>query len=338
MEEPEPPPFVALRDVAPFPVGVAMQARHVDSRQHAVLVGNVFDSITAEYEMKMVPLSASRGNYAWPAVDRLVEFAAQNEMQIHGHALVWHQTTPAWLENFPGTDEEFEAAVEEYITEVVTRYKDVVRSWDVVNEAFEDRTGTLRNSVFRRRMGDNYIEKVFAFARNADPDALLFYNDYATPWDANKRRAMLALVDRLMLTTAGIDGVGLQMHITYNFPALGNIVSSMDQIVDRGLLVHLSELDIRVNPDGDLQELTDERSQEQQVRVRSVVRAFMALPTENRYAITLWGIRDPESWLVDFWGNPEWGLLFDEHFSPKPAYYGFLEAVQENIAAAAPAG
>ncbi len=328
VKEPAPPPYTALRDVAPFPVGVAMQARHTSSQNHAELVGRVFNSITAEYEMKMVPLSTGRGSYAWPAVEALVEFADQHDMQIHGHALVWHQITPAWLENFGGTDEEFEEAVEEYITDVVTRYKGIVRSWDVVNEAFEDGSGALRNSVFRRRMGDNYIERLFAYARAADPEALLFYNDYGTLWDANKRRAQLTLVDRLKVAPAGIDGVGLQTHITYTFPTLGNITSVMDQIVERGLLVHLSELDVRVNPDGDLQALTDQRSEEQKQRVRSVVHAFMALPAENRYAITLWGIRDPESWLIDFWGNPEWPLLFDEDFNPKPAYHGFLEAVQ----------
>ncbi len=85
---------------------------------------------------------------------------------------------------------------------------------------------------------------------------------------------------------------------------------------------------MRVNPDGDLASLTPARSQAQKERVQSLVGAFQALPPEYRYAITLWGLRDPESWLIDFWGNPEWPLLFDGAFRPKPAYYGFLEALQ----------
>ena len=102
----------------------------------------------------------------------------------------------------------------------------------------------------------------------------------------------------------------------------------MNAIVDRGLKVHLSELDVRVNPEGDLMTLTPERSEAQKQRVRALVQAFNALPQENQFAITMWGLRDSESWLIDFWGNPEWPLLFDEQFSPKPAYEGFLEAVE----------
>ena len=324
----EPSPLVALRDVANFPVGVALQSRRLSSPPHAELTRHVFSSLTAEYEMKMVPLAAGPGAFNWDPADRLVEFATSNGMQVHGHALVWHQTTPAWLESFGGTDEQFEAAVKDYITTVVSRYKDSVRSWDVVNEAVEDGTGALRNSVFRRRMGDDYIVRLFEYARMADPDALLFYNDYGTTWDTNKQAGVLALVDRLRTSAAGIDGVGLQMHVTYTFPDLTSITAAMDEIVKRGLLVHISELDVRVNPEGDLSVLTPERSQAQKRRVADIVGAFQALPPDNRYAITVWGLLDSESWLIDFWGNPEWGLLFDDSFHPKPAYYGFLEALQ----------
>ncbi len=326
-EEPE-FPYAALREAAEFPVGVALQARHLSSPDHTRTVERVFSSITAEYEMKMVPLSTGRGTYAWEAADRLVSYAATHQMQVHGHALVWHQTTPAWLENFGGSDEDFETAVKDYIANVVGRYKGSVRSWDVVNEAVEDGTGALRNSVFRRRMGDDYVIRLFEYAREADPDALLFYNDYGGIWDENKRNGILALVDQLLQSASGIDGVGLQMHVTYNWPPIANIRAMMDEVVQRGLLVHVSELDVRVNPDGDLGSLTPGRSQAQKDRVHDVVSAFRALPPENRYAITLWGLRDPESWLIDFWGNPEWPLLFNASFEPKPAYFGFLEALE----------
>ena len=326
-EEPE-APYAALREEAAFPVGVALQARHLNSADHTRVAERVFSSITAEYEMKMVPLSTGPGAYAWDAADLLVDYAASHQMQVHGHALVWHQTTPAWLENYGGTDEEFEAAVKDYIMEVVGRYKGSVRSWDVVNEAVEDGTGALRNSVFRRRMGDDYVVRLFEYARQADPDALLFYNDYGSIWDENKRSGILALVDRLLQSASGIDGVGLQMHVTYNWPPIASIRARMDEIVQRGLLVHVSELDVRVNPDGDITSLTPARSQAQKERVHDIVTAFRALPRQNRYAITLWGLRDPESWLIDFWGNPEWPLLFDASFKPKPSYFGFVQALQ----------
>ena len=326
---PEPPePLAALRDEAPFPVGVAFQASRLNNAQYTSVAARTFSSLTAEWEMKMNPISGGRGIYNWQAADDLVAFARVQGMQVHGHTLLWHETTPAWLENFAGSDQEFEEVIQEYITTVVDRYKDDVVSWDVVNEAFDNNTGLLRNSVYRRRMGDDYLARVFQYARDADPDVLLFYNDYGTPYDANKRAAVLAMVDDFQSRGIPIDGVGLQVHVTYTFPPIGDITAMMDAIVSRGLKVHLSELDVRVNPDGDLTTLTPARSQAQKERVGEIVSAFMALPSDKRYAITMWGLRDPDSWLISFWGNPEWPLLFDADFAPKSAYEGFLEALQ----------
>ena len=324
---PSPTPYVALRDVADFPVGVSLQAARLQSERFREVAGSVFSSVTAGYEMKMRHVARSPDFYRWHNVDALVEFAEANQMQVHGHTLVWHQSTPEWLERFDGSDEEFEAKVREYIFAIVGRYKGRVTSWDVVNEAL-DSSGGLRDTVFRRRMGEDYVARLFEYAREADPDVLLFYNDYGTTWNPRKRAAMLAMVDDLQRRGIPIDGVGLQLHVTYSFPHIGQIEAVMGELVNRGLLVHLSELDVRVNPDGDQTELTRSRSIEQYLRYRDIVAAFLALPPENRFAITVWGLRDGDSWLIAHWGNPEWPLLFGDDLEPKPAYRGFLEALQ----------
>lgn len=321
----------ALKNIAPYPVGIATNSQRVVAAGHRSVMERAFSSITGEWEMKMNPIFTGPGSYNLSPADALVDYAEANGMQVHGHALVWHNATPSWIENFAGDDAAFEQTIEDYITTVVSRYQGRVVSWDVINEAFEDNTGALRESVFQQRMGPDYIARLFQYARAADPDVLLFYNDYGTIWDANKRAAMFAMIDDLQARNVPIDGVGLQVHITYNFPDMREIEATMAGIVQRGLKVHLSELDVRVNPDGDLSSLTPGRSEAQKARVKALVKAFNTLPEENRFAITVWGMRDSESWLIDFWGNPEWPLLFDDTFNPKPAYVGFAEALEEDF-------
>ncbi|MBJ7880680.1 endo-1,4-beta-xylanase [Gelidibacter salicanalis] len=268
----------------------------------------------------------SQGNYNFSAADAIVDFAQANGMNVHGHALIWHNATPSWVENFAGTNAEFEAMVKDYITTTLTRYKGKVRSWDVVNEAFEDGSGhPLRNSVFRQKMGDDYIKKCFQFARDADPDVLLFYNDYNMASSSTKRAAMFKLVDDLGDL---IDGVGGQMHISYNGPSASQIQSFADGVVSRNLKLHFAELDIRANPDNDLTSLSNERAEAQRAKYTEVVSIYNSIPLENKFAITVWGVRDNESWLIDFWGNPDWPLLYDANYAKKASYYGYLEGLQ----------
>ena len=318
-----------LKTVAPYPIGVATGTDKIIQAGHQAIINHAFNNITAEWEMKMNPISTGVSTYDWRRPDAIVNFAEENGFGVHGHTLIWHTTTPAWIQNYTGDDNAFEEAVERYITDVMTRYKGRVASWDVVNEVFEDGSGALRQSEFQQRMGDDFVARLFEYAHAADPDALLFYNDYGTIWDSAKRQAMLNMVDDLLARGIPIHGVGLQMHITIDFPAISEIVATMQAISDRGLKVHISELDVRVNPDGDISRLTTARSEAQKARVKELIQAFNNLPEEHRFAVTMWGVRDSESWLINFWGNPEWPLLFDDLFNPKPAYVGFLEALQE---------
>jgi len=312
-----------------FSVGMITRASYVNGGgQHTAILNSDFNSLTSEYEMKMNIMYPSEGNYDFSAGDAIVDFAQANGLDVHGHALIWHNATPTWVENFEGTDAEFEAMVEDYITTTLTRYKGKVRSWDVVNEALEDSSGhPLRNSVFRQKMGDDYIKKCHQFARNADPDVLLFYNDYNMASSASKRAAMFDLVDSLGDL---VDGVGAQMHISYNGPSASNIQAVADGTVSRGLKLHFSELDIRTNPEGDtnVTSLSNDRANLQKAKFKEVVAIYNAIPLDNKFALTTWGLRDNESWLIDFWGVPDWPLMYDENYNKKQAYQGFLEGLQ----------
>ena len=317
-----------LKDAAAtFFVGNITRSSRVNSGgQHTATLKTYFSSITSEYEMKMDRMHPSEGSFDFTAADAIVNFGVDNEINVHGHALIWHNATPDWVKNFSGSDAEFEAMVKNYITTTVKRYKGKITSWDVVNEAIDDGSGNpLRSSVFKDKMGDDYIKKCFQWARDADPDCLLFYNDYNMASDSGKRAAMFNIVDDLGDL---VDGVGAQMHISYNGPSASNIQAVADGTVSRGLKLHFSELDIRANPNGDQTALTGSRADAQKAKYKEVVKIYNSIPLDNKYALTVWGLKDNESWLIDYWGHTDWPLLFDDDYNKKPAYDGFIEGLE----------
>ncbi len=321
----------SLRNSPTFPVGYAIQRTHLDNRSYIDLLREESSSISAEYEMKMNPMYNDPSGINYDVVDEIVDFAEASEIRVHGHALVWHSAYPGWMNNFDGTDAEFEALIENYVKDVVGRYKGRVASWDVVNEAFEDGSGNpLRNSVFRQRMGDDYIEKVFRWAREADPDVLLFYNDYNMAANDSKLDAVLELADDFIERGVPIDGIGFQMHISYNWPSESNIIAATNKVVSRGLKIHYSELDIRINPDGSETSYTSGLDQRFTDRTEFLFNFYKSLPEESQFGITWWGVKDDDTWLRDFWDNPnEWPLLFKSDFEPKPAAQVIIDMFEE---------
>ncbi len=328
LSEPDGEPDIALKEVATtFKVGMAVRASRLNGL-HAQILEKEYNSLTSEFEMKMNIMYPRQGDYDFSKADAIVNYAEEHGMQVHGHALIWHAATPSWVENFAGTDQEFEDMVKDYITTTVSRYRGRVVSWDVVNEAFADGSGNLRNSVFLQRMGPDYIKKCHEWTRAADPDVLIFYNDYNMVTDDTKRKAALSLMDEFIRDGVPVDGFGFQMHIAYNGPSRSRIQSAANEVIDRELLLHFSELDVRANPGNDLSSLTDTRAEAQKKKVKEVVEVYNGIPDQYKFALTVWGLRDDESWLLDFWGQADWPLLYDKNFALKKAHTGFVEALQ----------
>ncbi len=328
LSEPDPEPDTALKDVATtFAMGMAVRSSWLTG-QHDAVLRREYNSLTAEFEMKMNIMYPSEGRFDFSRVDAIVDYAEANDMHVHGHALIWHAATPDWVENFSGTDEEFEEMVEDYIKTTVSRYQGRVRSWDVVNEAFDDGSGNLRNTVFLRRMGSDYIEKCYRWTREADPDVLIFYNDYNMVIDDTKRGAAVAMIDDFIARDVPVDGFGFQMHISYQGPSKSKIASTAKEITDRGLLLHFSELDIRANPNNNISSLSEERAELQKAKYKEVTEVYNSIPDQSKFALTIWGMRDNESWLLDFWGHIDWPLLYDEQFNIKKAHTGILEGLE----------
>lgn len=317
----------SLRNSPNFPMGFAIQERHLTNAQYVNLLKEDGASITAEYEMKMSPMYNNQAAINFDATDAFLAFAEQFDMRVHGHALIWHSATPSWIENFSGTDAEFESLIENYIKEVVGRYKGRIASWDVVNEAFEDGSGhPLRNSVFRQKLGPDYIAKAFEWAREADPDVLLFYNDYGIANDGTKLAAVIDLVDDFQERGIPIDGVGFQMHVSYNWPSMSAIESATAKVVVRDLMIHYSELDIRLNGDEVESSYNNTLAERHVNRINDIVSFYRTVPEEYRFGITNWGVKDDDTWLRNFWENEdEWPLLYDEDFNPKEAHQAIID-------------
>ena len=322
-------PSPTLRTQAPFPVGVAAQTKQLARPEFAAVVAREFSQLTAENAMKTQHTWRGEHRYDFAPGDSVVAFARQHGMRMHGHTLVWHYMIPRWLEEgLPTYDSaRLEDMLRVYIHTVVGHYRGRVVGWDVMNEAINQAGDGWRTSAYFQTLGDDYVARLFRYAREADPGALLFYNDYDLAAKPEKLRTTLAMVDDFQRRGIPIDGVGLQMHVDLSLP-LHQLQTALDELVKRGLKVHLSEVDIKANPKGEVDRLTPELAEAQRKMIREIVRMYNALPEENRYAITFWGLRDYDSWLNTFTPYLQWPLLFDEQYQKKPMYEGFLEGLE----------
>ena len=164
-----------------FKIGVAVNQRNVTNTEQQALIVKEFNSVTAENDMKPEPTEPAEGQFNWAGADRIANFCRQNGIKMRGHCLMWHSQIGKWMYEDNPTKEVFYARMRKHIHAIVNRYKDVVYCWDVVNEAITDDVkaeNPYRQSPMYKLFGDEFIAKAFEFAREADPKALLFYNDY----------------------------------------------------------------------------------------------------------------------------------------------------------------
>ena len=319
-----------LKEKALFPVGAAVTVAHLKESDFSATFKNNFSQLSAEYEMKMSNIWTSASSYSFSNTDYLVDYARQNNMKVHGHVLLWHQTFPEWFKTAAYDSTNFENSVKTYIQTVVSKYKGRIVSWDVANEIFAD-NGSLRvdatiYKTFKDPIG--FYGRCFKYARSADPDVKLFYNDYDQVLNAAKRTAVFNMVDRFRKEGYPIDGIGDQFHTT-TWTSKSTISSGLTDLASKGLLIHISELDIRVNQDkSNTYVFTTAEMQKQTDMYTAVVTAFESLPQSQKFAITTWGITDKYTWLTGWWHPLEYPLLFDKVYAKKKAYEGFLSGLK----------
>ncbi|MEH7272796.1 endo-1,4-beta-xylanase [Neobacillus vireti] len=315
-----------------FDIGAAVNFQTIMTQR--TLLAQHFNSITAENDMKFKNIQPYEGQFTFEKADELAAFAQSNGMKLRGHTLIWHNQTPEWVfQDVSGELVDRETLLQrmkDHINAVMGRYKETIFCWDVVNEAVTDEGPELyRPTKWLEIIGEDYIEKAFEFAHEADPEALLFYNDYNES-NPQKREKIYKLVKSLIDKSVPIHGIGLQAHWNLVNPSLEDIRTAIERYASLGLKLHLTELDVSVfNHDDKRTDLTEPAPEMLEMQAERYHQVFHILRDyrDSITSITFWGAADDYTWLNDFpvKGRKNWPFLFDENHQPKESFWKVVQ-------------
>ena len=336
-QAPDPNAGLGMKDTYKnyFSIGVAVNQRNVVTPEQMALIQKEFNSITAENDMKPVSVHPKEGVWNWDGADSIANFCREKGIKLRGHCLCWHSQFSDWMfydkKGKPVKKEVFYERLREHIHAVVNRYKDVVYCWDVVNEAIADQAfgwpghpaNPYRESTVYKLCGDEFIAKAFQFAHEADPNALLFYNDY-NECDPGKRDRIYNMVKKMQSQGVPIHGIGMQGHYNIYGPSEEDIDAAITKYAELVKHIHVTELDLRTN--------TEQGGQLRFSRGETKPQApYIATLQEDQYnrifrifrkhkdvidCVTFWNLSDRDSWL----GVNNHPLPFDENYKPKKSY------------------
>ena len=311
-DRPAPAPAPAPAPNGHVPLGTAVQLGYLqkDAGYAAAVGSGIFSTFSPENELKMEWVQPDEGRWNFAPADALVDWAVAHRMSVRGHTLIFGKQTPSWVGRllFP---KDVDQALQTEVRTVMGRYKANIHEWDVVNEAFDD-YGHWRSNAFYNALGPAYVDHAFIAARQTDPTAKLYYNEYNADVANAKQAAVVKLVAHLASQHL-IDGVGLQLHTAIGHaPTHDALLATMKQYASMGLDVEITEMDVDARGDGQAASLPDRLAQQAEV-YRAAASACAESPNCKRF--TVWGVGDKYSWL----GADRVPLLLDANFQPKPA-------------------
>ena len=291
-----------------------------------------FSVLTPENTMKFGPIQPQPGVFNFSQADSQVAFAQANGITVRGHTLVWHRQWPSWatVEASNWDREKALSRLKQHITTVVGHFQGRVAFWDVVNEALCDdgslkpgcpRGGTVVFDPWLEKIGPAYIDSAFTWAHQADPDALLFYNEFGIEGSTPKADSTLALIQRLRRNGVPIHGVGFQAHFGETIPVPATLATNMKRFTDLGIQVQITELEYRVRLPSTPQSLAAQAE-----AYRTVAEACLGNPSCT--ALVMWGFTDARSWIPS--RLPGWGdaLILNTSFQAKPASGALYDALR----------
>ena len=304
---------------------------------YANLLSSQYSMLEPANAMKWDVTQPTLTTYNFQPGDELVAFAQANAMRVRGHNLCWYTQFPTWLAPYAATATPAQMAtlLQNHITAEVTHFGSSVFAWDVVNEAFNDPTGsalpTLRDSIWYDQpgigqTGTGYIAQAFQWARAANPNALLFYNDYNIEEPGPKFTAVLNMVQDFVKSGVPIDGVGFEMHVLLSYyPSAAELAQNMQALAALGLQVHITEMDVRLLLDANGNASAADLQTQAQV-YQSILTVCLQQP--NCTAFQVWGVSYNDSWIPSAFPGFGAALPFDFNYQPTPAFYSLLTAMQ----------
>ncbi|KAI1081413.1 glycoside hydrolase family 10 protein [Whalleya microplaca] len=286
--------------------GTSADSATLSKTQNAAIIDADFGQLTPENSMKWDAIEPSRGQFTFTGADALVNYATQHGQSVRGHTLLWYQQLPSYVSAITDAAELTEV-IQSHISSIVGRYKGKVRSWDVVNEIFNE-DGTLRDCVFTQVLGEDFVRIAFEAAHAADPDAKLYINDFhlESGTSAKTTTGMAAHVEKWLAAGISIDGIGLQGHLGGSNPDASGMQAGLEALAKTGVSeLAITELDIVGAPADEYVAVTN-----------------ACLAVEACVGITTWGVSDADSWL-----SQQTPLLFDASYQQKDAYKAIVQAL-----------
>jgi endo-1,4-beta-xylanase len=342
----------SLKDVFKddFVIGAALSLDQISGKEpdSIALVKKHFNTVTPENILKWEVVHPEPNVYNFEPADKLVAFAEKSNIQIVGHNLVWHNQTPKWVfEDESGNPLGRDALLErmkEHIFSVMGRYKGRIHGWDVVNEAILPDGQYRIKSKWHEIIGQDYLVKAYEYARQADPDAELYYNDY-NMWKKPQYEGVIRLIKYLQSNGVKIDGLGIQGHWALDVPPLVEVEKAFEALSELGIKLMITELDICVLPFADHYDNLIDLSSLEPAEQKRLSPYPDALPDEvqkqlaDRYVevfslflkygvarVTFWAVHDGQSWrsYMPIRGRTDYPMLFDRSCEPKPAFYSVV--------------
>jgi len=280
---------------------------------YRTLVAQQFNSVTPENVMKWEVVQPERSRYDFTEADKLVDFARANKQKVRGHTLVWHSQLPSWLNEGTWTKRQLRRILRQHIKTEVGHFRGRVWAWDVVNEAFNE-DGTLRDTIFLRTLGPGYIADSFRWAHQADPKAILFYNDYNIEGRNAKSDAAYALIKELVADGVPIHGYGVQGHLSTQYDLPNDMQGNLHRFGKLGLRTAVTEADVRITlPVSPAERLAQSAGYSYMLQSCLLERSCISF--------TVWGFTDKYSWVPGVFPGEGSANIYTEEYEAKAAYH-----------------